>query len=196
MVTLINLSSVSNRDRKQQAKRIRVFRKAHRTTGIALFLFFIVVASTGLLLGWKKNSDGIILPHTIKGSSTELATWLPIDQLSLIALDTIQQHLNRKSMKVDRIDVRPDKGMIKVTFQDTYWSVQVDGETGKVLQIARRNSDLFENIHDGSIVDNVLGISGGIFKLLFTSVMGFALLTFSITGFWLWYGPKRMRNSR
>ena len=33
-------------------------------------------------------------------------------------------------------------------------------------------------------------------KLAYTSVMGLALLGFTVTGFWLWYGPRRMRARR
>ncbi|MEJ2005854.1 MAG: hypothetical protein P8X57_13055 [Cyclobacteriaceae bacterium] len=57
-----------------------------------------------------------------------------------------------------------------------------------------RRSDFIENLHDGSIVDNIANIPGGYFKLFYTTLTGLALLTFTITGFWLWYGPKHMRK--
>ena len=40
---------------------LRIARKIHRTMGAFLFLFFFIVAITGLILGWKKNSNGWIL---------------------------------------------------------------------------------------------------------------------------------------
>jgi len=43
------------------------------------------------------------------------------------------------------------------------------------------------------MLDHLTGTSGEQIKLVYTSVMGVALLTFTITGFWLWIGPKRMR---
>ena len=58
----------------------------------------------------------------------------------------------------------------------------------------RRRSDFIENIHDGSILDHLTGTSGEQIKLVYTSMMGVALLTFTITGFWLWIGPRRMRS--
>ena len=73
--------------------------------------------------------------------------------------------------------------------------IQVDGVTGKLLQVQKRRSDIIEKIHDGSILDHHLG-TGGYIKLFYTSVMSIALMTFTITGFWLWYGPKRMRRAR
>ena len=94
------------------------------------------------------------------------------------------------SFEIDRIDVRPDKGMVKFVFVEDYWGLQLDLTTGELLHIERRRSDFIENIHDGSILDYVFGISGGYLKLIYTSIMGLSLLTFTITGFWLWFGPK------
>jgi hypothetical protein len=71
----------------------------------------------------------------------------------------------------------------------------MDGATGALLQIELRRSDVIEKIHDGSIVDYFLGFQSGIFKLIYTTIMSFALTIFTITGFWLWYGPKKMRKS-
>ena len=54
-------------------------------------------------------------------------------------------------------------------------------------------SDFIEKVHDGSILDLYFKTSGGQIKLIYTTIMGLALLVFTVTGFWLWYGPKRMR---
>jgi len=72
----------------------------------------------------------------------------------------------------------------------------LDGATGEVLHVGKRNSDFIEQLHDGSYVDRLLGSDLGAFKLFYTTVMGSALFVFCVTGFWLWYGPKRMRASR
>ena len=83
--------------------------------------------------------------------------------------------------------------MVKFVFVEGYWGIQIDCATGNLLHIERRRSDFIENIHDGSILDYLTGTSGEQIKLVYTSMMGVALLTFTITGFWLWLGPKRMR---
>jgi uncharacterized iron-regulated membrane protein len=36
--------------------------------------------------------------------------------------------------------------------------------------------------------------SGDWIKLIYNTIMGLALILFTVTGFWLWYGPKRMRR--
>jgi len=182
--------------RKRQAKLLRIFRKVHRTTGAALFIFFFFISITGLLLGWKKHSGGVIMSKSYTGASTDLKDWLTIDSLSNMAntylLDSVSPQL---STEIDRIDIRKDKGMVKFIYTDHFWGLQLDGATGKLLHVERRYSDLIENIHDGSILDNYIGTSDKQIKVFYTSVMGIALLVFTITGFWLWYGPKRMRRN-
>ncbi len=65
--------------RKRQAKILRIARKLHRTTGAILFVFFFILACTGLLLGWKKHTGGVILPKSYQGTSTGMKDWLPVE---------------------------------------------------------------------------------------------------------------------
>ena len=179
------------------AKTVRTMRTIHRTLGIFLFVIFIVVSLSGLLLGWKKNTGGIIHPSSAKGVSTDLKDWLPIDSLQTLAFVAIRQAAGEDiDLTLNRIDARPDKGMVKFVFDNHYNGVQIDGTTGKVLQITRRNSDLIEDIHDGSLLDRWFGTSGELMKLIYTTIIGLALLLFSLTGFWLWIGPKLIRRHR
>lgn len=185
-----------NKKRRQQAKTLRIFRKVHRTTGASLFILFVFISLTGLLLGWKKHSTGLIQPESYRGTSTELADWLSIDSLNTIASKTLRDSVSTDlSLDLERIDLRKDKGMVNFVFTDQNWSIQLDGATGRVLHIQQRWSDLIENIHDGSILDDYMGTSNEQIKLVYTTVTGLALLLFTITGFWLWYGPKRMRKT-
>ena len=50
---------------------------------------------------------------------------------------------------VERIDVQPGRGIAKIQSK-TSWEVQVDLQTGDVLQVAYRRSDFIETLHDGS----------------------------------------------
>jgi uncharacterized iron-regulated membrane protein len=186
-----------NSQRKKQAQTLRTFRKVHRLTGAFLFVFFFIIALTGVFLGWKKHSGGILLPESYKGSSTDLKTWQPLDELNNIATQILKDSIDPNlSAKLSRIDIRKGKGILKFIYKEHHWEIQLDGATGALLNIGRRHSDWIENVHDGSIVDGMLGLSKGWFKLFYTTVMGLALLLFTITGFWLWYGPKRMRKEQ
>jgi len=174
-----------------------MFRRLHRQIAIVLFAFFLIVAGTGLLLGWKKNSFGLILPSSSKGISSDLKTWLPFDSLQSIAVKALHDSVSKDlSTELERIDARPQKGMVKFVFADDYWEVQLDGTNGKVLLIDRRRSDIIENIHDGTILDVIFNTKNDQFKLSYTTIMGSALLMLTLSGFWLWYGSRRLKAQK
>ena len=184
-------------NRKINVSLIRIVRKIHRTAGITLFVFFLIIAITGILLGWKKNSNGFILPKSEVGESTDISQWMNISDLQDIAFKTLRDSVDKDiNLDLQRIDLRPEKGMLKFVFDNHYCGIQLDGLNGRVLAITKRRSDFFENIHDGSILDIVFGTKGEIIKLVYTTIMGTSLLVFIITGVWLWVGPKLLNKSR
>lgn len=174
--------------RQRQAKILRGTRSIHRWSGITLFVFFFIIGITSVLLGWKKQSD-YLQPSTGRGSSTELSEWLPADRLLLLAQAALADSLGPDySTEIDRIDYRPGKGSIKFLFDGHFQEVQLDGATGRLLGIGTRRSDWIESLHDGSIL-------GDTTKVVYSTIMGIATLVFTVSGFWLWYGPKRMRRA-
>jgi len=167
--------------------RLRQFRSIHKWIGISVVLFMLITSSTGLLLGWKKNVE-LLQPPTLKGTSTNVAEWVSFEVISNAArhaLDSVTHEPNT----IDRLDVRYDKGIIKVLFLKGYWEVQVDASTGKALSVAKRHADWIEHVHDGSIISDF-------FKLIYTNYIGWGLLLLSISGFWLWYGPRAIRKAK
>ncbi len=184
-------------NRQQQANILRTFRDIHRKTGAILFGFFFFVSISGIFLGWSiKGLKGESKLNNVKNEPKPLNEWLSLDSLekisSKIMLDSVG---NGFSNEVERMEIRKNKGFVKFGFKKNPWSVTLDGATGKALNIEKRGNELFEHIHDGSIIDEFLGLDG-IFKRIYTTIMGLALLTFTITGFWLWYGPKRMKSQK
>ena len=185
----------SKGNKSELARVIRTFRKIHRITASILFLFFFVMAVTGLLLGLKKHSGELIQAKSYRGTSTDFRDWLPMDILYASACNIFRDSISTTlPTELDRIDVQKEKGMVKFIFAKGFWGIQIDGATGKLLRIERRRSDLIEKVHDGSIVDYYIGTRNGVFKLIYTIVMGLSLLIFTVTGFWLWYGTKRLRR--
>lgn len=180
--------------RTGQAKFLRLTRKVHKVAGICLFVFIIAIGVTGLLLGWKKNSNGYLLAETSKGTNTDSNSWITLDSIQKIAVNYYAKKSGQGKAAVDRMDVRPEKGIIKVSFVGGYDGIQIDLSTGRVLTEEKRRADFIENLHDGSWFDMTFGWDSGVFKLVYTTVMGLSLVVFSLSGFWLWYGPKRMRR--
>ena len=185
---------VNKSNRKKQAKILRVFRSIHRKMGALLFVFFFCISVSGFLLGWKKHSFGVLQSKTQKGIAASFKTWLPMDVLKEKAVFYLDNEMDLETdPKIKRVDVRESNGVVKFIFSD-YYAVQVDGATGDVLLFERRYSDFIEAVHDGSALDTYFKTTGSPFKLIYTTIMGVALLLFTITGFWLWIGPKRMRR--
>ena len=178
---------------QDKAKQLRTFRKIHRFSASFLFLFFFFIAISGILLGWKKNSSGILLAETQIGTTTDLKQWISLDSLQNIALKAHQEIMSEKGI-IKRMEVRPNKGILKFTFDNSYLGLQIDGAKGTILSSETRRSDFIEQIHDGSIVDRTFGWSSGSFKVFYTSLMGLGLLVFTITGYWLWAGPRKIKR--
>lgn len=177
-------------------KRIRWYRKIHRLSGFYLFVLLLIVAITGILLGWKKNSFGILSADNHIGTTISTEKWLPVFQLNEIANQQLIRHTNQEiSTKLDRIDMRPDKGQVKFIYKNHYYAIQLDGANGNLLLVEYRLADLLENIHDGSILDKIFQTNTNFFKLIITTISGLAIVLFSFTGFWLYYGPKKLKKS-
>lgn len=174
---------------KSKVKALRLYRVFHRWLGIPLIIFFFIIGITSILLAWKKKVE--LLPPTTKSQSEINETWIsPAEMISVaqFAMDSLGE-----SIEVDRIDIRPDKGIAKVTFKTHFTEVQVDGFTGDILSVATRHSDWIEKVHDGSIIDYYwTGEEGA--KLTYSTLTSLGLIFMSISGFYLWYFPKRIRK--
>lgn len=168
-------------------KQLRQFRSLHKVLGMSLAFFVFVSSTTGVLLGWKKNVP-LLQPTTPMGTSAQLTEWIPLAEVAKFAILAVNSTTGRENT-IDRMDVRPDKGVIKVLFKEGYWEAQVDGKTGNVLSVARRHSDWIEHVHDGSIISEIV-------KLIYTNIIGVGLITLAGSGLWLWYGPKIIRKNK
>jgi uncharacterized iron-regulated membrane protein len=122
-----------------------LFRKTHRWGAILIAAPFLLVLVTGILLQVKKQVAWV-QPTTNKGKAK-------VPTISLEALLAAVQSVPEAEVKgwqdIDRVDLRPKDGIIKVTCKNRY-EVQVDFQTAEVLQVAYRRSDLIESLHDGS----------------------------------------------
>ena len=144
---------------------------------------------TGILLALKKEF-AIIQPPTQKGVSKSLETWKPLSEIATIATTEFhRKYPEQKENKVDRMDVRPSKGIVKVLFNKGYWELQIDGTSGEDKSIERRHSDWIEALHDGSIISNL-------FKLVSMNFLGLGTILLIITGTWLYFGPKLYRKAK
>lgn len=120
-------------------------RKIHRWGAIIIALPFLIVLITGLFLQVKKEFAWI-QPPTQEGISTDLE--ITFDEILTIS-STVDKAGIKKWSDIDRLDVRPDKGVVKVRGVNN-WEIQIDTKTGDVLQVEFRRSGIIETLHDGS----------------------------------------------
>ncbi|MBC5993420.1 PepSY-associated TM helix domain-containing protein [Pontibacter cellulosilyticus] len=165
---------------------LREYRVYHRYVGLVIGLFVLISSITGILLGWKKDVD-LLQPPLIEGQTPDLSQWVSMADLAAAAYAGLDSAQSIKDNPIDRIEARPEKGMVKVLFSEGYWEVQLDGSSGKVLSVAQRHSDWIEKIHDGSIISDL-------FKLVSMNLLGLGLLILTVTGATLWFYPKRIRK--
>jgi uncharacterized iron-regulated membrane protein len=159
-------------------------RKIHRWAAVATALPVIIVIASGLVLQVKKSFSWI-QPPTKRGVSQELV--LSFDEI-LAAVSKIPE-VNLQSWEdINRLDVRPGKGIIKVRGNNNM-EVQLDSKTGDVLQIAVRRSDVIESIHDGSFFHSNL-------KLWMFLPSALLLVGVWATGIYLFLLPYLFRGKR
>lgn len=166
---------------------IRFSRTWHRRLGLFLFFFISISSLTGILLAWKKEV-ALLQPPSQKGPKMALEQALPIAELQGLAeAALLQAQPQQADNSIDRLDIRPSKGIVKCLFEKGYWEVQLDLYEGKTLSVAQRHSDWMEQLHDGSLIADW-------FKLLSMNVLGLGLLLLGASGLWLWYGPKKIKQ--
>ncbi len=120
-------------------------RDVHRWGSILIALPLVVVIVTGVILQLKKEIAWI-QPATQTGSSGGLS--ISFDEIFAATRDVPEAGVKSWD-DIDRLDIRPGKGMLKVRCKN-HWEIQLDAKTGDVLLVAYRRSDLVEGIHDGS----------------------------------------------
>lgn len=151
-----------------------LLRSWHRWIGAIVAIFLATIAVTGFLLA-TKGTFGWVRPPEAQGEKVAAAS--EIVAISAVANAAFSVGISElRSLKdIDRIDYRPKSNIFKVVSKKGYHEVQVDGKTGKVLQVAKRNDQLAEDIHDLSFFHDLL-------KDWWLPVVAIALLVMSVTG--------------
>jgi hypothetical protein len=163
-------------------------RRVHYWVAFAAAIPLLVIIASGVLLQSKKQWDWVQPPEH-RGSGTEPRVGL--DGI-LAAVQSVPELGVTSWDDVDRLDVRPGRGLVKVLLKNR-WEAQVDLGTGRVMQTAYRRSDLIESIHDGSY------FAGDWTKLGLFLPAALVLFLLWLSGLWMVWVPwiaKRRRRHR
>lgn len=150
-------------------------RKIHHWAAIIIALPFGMILCTGMLLLLKNEFSWIQPPTTIGVSTTPSISFEQILTAAKKAPDA-----NIHDWKdIDRLDVRPQKGIIKVRSKNL-WEIQIDASNGEIKQVMRYNSSLIAKIHNGTWLHPKA-------KLWLILPCAIILLTMLITGMCLFF---------
>ena len=162
----------------------KLSRLLHRWGSIIALPPIMIIIFSGIALQLKKES-AYIQPPTQSGAGTEPT--IGFERILEVAR-TVPEAEIESWEDVDRLDVRPGKGVVKVRCKNRY-EVQIDTETAEILHVAFRRSDLIESIHDGSYFNEH-------FKLWVFLPAGIVLAALVITGVHLFLLPYLVRRKR
>lgn len=159
-------------------------RQIHKWGSIIIALPLLVVCITGILLLLKKQLS-FVQPPTAKSATAEPS--LAFDQLLNVAKSVDSAQI--KTWKdIDRLDVRPNKGIIKIRSENDV-EIQIDSGTGEILHVAVRRSDFIESIHDGTFFEK----NANLWLMLPVTIVFIFIL---ITGVILFVTPLLNKNKR
>jgi len=150
----------------------------HLWLGIATTVVVLILSITGILLNHKRPLG--LMPDVPNTASGAFEDALPMAELARLAAVAAPE---AGAAGIDRMDVRPGDGLIKVRFDDAVVTeVTLDINSGAVLHVGERNDVFLEKLHSGEI----FGDNG----ILLSDIAAIALILLVATGYWLWLFPR------
>lgn len=163
----------------------RLTRQIHYWATAFVALPVLLIIGSGILLQLKKQWPWV-QPHEQRGTGK-----VPVIGLAdiLASVQSQTPHGVRGWQDVNRIDLRPNRGVAKVWLRNGF-EVQVDLGTGTVLNDAYRRSDWIESLHDGSL----FGGDVGRFAVFLPAAI--VLFVMWLTGIWMFWLPFSVKRKR
>ena len=178
-------SSPGHRPERRRHNLTRGAFYAHLWLGIVFTLALTAISITGILLNHKRGLG--LMPDVPHEPTAAFEHALPLASLAEIALRAVRPDSAVDFAFIDRMDVRPRDGFVKVRFRDAASTeATVDIASGTVLHIGPRGDAFLEKLHSGEI----FGGRG----VLLSDAAAIALVVTLITGVWLWLAPKLRRG--
>ena len=157
---------------------------AHLWIGVLFTVALVVISITGILLNHKRGLG--LMPDVAHEPSRPFGDALPLARLGEIALAEVARREGsavRDDGYIDRMDVRPRNGYVKVRLRDAASTeVTVDLASGSVLHVGRRGDVFLERLHSGE------AFGGG--WVLLSDAAAVGLVVVLASGYWLWLAPK------
>jgi uncharacterized iron-regulated membrane protein len=153
----------------------------HLWLGVIFTVALTAISITGILLNHKRGLG--LMPDVPHEPTAAFSTALPLQRLAEIGVAAVRPEGPFELGFVDRMDVRPRDGFVKVRTRDAAsMEATIDIASGKVLHVGPRGDVFLEKLHSGEI----FGSRG----VLLSDAGAIILVLTLITGIWLWLAPK------
>ncbi len=177
---------------KKLVQQTRQTRSLHKKIGIILMVLVLLISISGLLLGIKDEIG--LKPQTESATQIDSDQWISIKRIDSIAKVYAQEQLHLDS-QIDRIDIRPSKGIAKILYKKHFTELQIDIQTAEVVSVSTRADHFIERLHDGSIIDFYFSDTNAS-KIIYTTLVSLGLVFMSISGYLLWRNPKKIKRKK
>ena len=141
------------------------------------------MVSSGIMLQLKKQSNWIQPNVEVTSSSKPIML-----QSYLDAVSTVKEANISSWDDIERIDIRPDKGIAKIKSKNN-WEIQIAIETTEIYAKNYRRPDIIASNHDGSFFSEVV-------KYGWFLPSGILLLILSLTGIYMFFIPILRRRKK
>ena len=170
-----------HRAKGQLAQRAMFY--AHLWLGVLFTVVLLGLSVTGILLNHKRGLG--LMPQVENPAPQALGASLPLADLADRARAAAR--LDEATAPIDRMDVRPGDGYVKVRFDDPAWTeVTVDLATGTALHVGERGDVFMEQLHSGELF--------GKRWVYLSDAAAVALTVLLVSGYWLWLAPRWRRR--
>ncbi len=161
----------------------------HLWCGVLTTVVLLAISVTGILLNHKRGLG--LMPDVEHEPTGSFGASLPLAHLATAALRAAPAEARGTWTPgdpgylalIDRMDVRPRDGYVKVRLRDkASTEMTVDLATGQVLHVGRRGDVFLEKLHSGEAF--------GARWVLLSDIAAVGLVIVLVTGYWLWLVPK------
>jgi hypothetical protein len=165
----------------------------HLWLGVVTTVALLVISVTGILLNHKRGLG--LMPEIEHQPAAAFGASVSLEQLAEAALRAASPAATGAWRPddgvdialIDRMDVRPRDGLVKVRLRDrASTEMTVDLASGTVIHAGRRGDVFLEKLHSGEAF--------GAGMVLLSDIAALGLVLTLITGYWLWLVPKLGRG--
>ena len=155
----------------------------HLWVGVVVTFLALSISVTGILLNHKRALG--FMPETEYSNPDGFAASLSLSELVERSDAAVPAHV--AEIGVDRMDVRPGDGIVKVRYDDDeVHEVTVALADGEILAVGLRNDVFLEKLHSGEIFGDAW--------ILLSDFTAVALVLLLLTGAWMWLYPRARQS--